>query len=303
MQARHGRAAERVDRSTGVRDRVAFVPGGAGEGVFVASHLPAAGARAGVLLCSSLFLDLLRKYRLEVALGRGLAASGIAAGRFHYRGTGHSDGAALDMTWTGMLEDAEVARHEVVGAGGARIGFVGTRFGALVAAAAAARVPEAPLVLVEPVRAARRFFQEGFRADRVAGLRADGDAAPAPMAAVLEELAGGGAAQVLGHELGHRLFTSARDVELAGVLGDSPRPVLVVQLGEPEAAKAPIAELIDGLVRKGFDVDLEIVDDGVGWWFEADEDLPDDRITGPIVRWLGSHLGDVSERADAAGVA
>ncbi|MDP8959415.1 MAG: alpha/beta hydrolase, partial [Actinomycetota bacterium] len=117
-----------------------------GQRLFGFLHLPEGRPRAGIVVCSPLHAEFLRNYRREVLVARALAARGFAVQRFHYRGTGSSDGQASEATYETMRQDALLAAGHVLERSGAtRLGFLGTRWGALVAAAGAAGFPGAPL--------------------------------------------------------------------------------------------------------------------------------------------------------------
>ncbi|MGQ0669868.1 MAG: alpha/beta hydrolase, partial [Actinomycetota bacterium] len=138
-----------VETSTGIRETASFF-GSASERLFGVMHTPPAAPSGGVVVCSPLYAEFARNYRREVLLGRALAERGIAVQRFHYRGSGHSDGQPGAMTFASMLGDAAVAAERLVGETGVRrVAFVATRWAALVAAAAAARY-DSPLSLWQP---------------------------------------------------------------------------------------------------------------------------------------------------------
>src|SRR4030095_10291544 len=125
---------------------------------------PAHGASAGVLICPALHSDFERAYRMDVLLSRALSAHGYAVHRFHYRGHGNSEGVASEVTFETMREDALAAAQRLRRV--AKVeprAFVGTRWGALVAASAASEHDGAPLVLWEPTMQAARYLRAGGR--------------------------------------------------------------------------------------------------------------------------------------------
>src|SRR5207253_10522741 len=120
---------------------------------------------AGVVICSSICNDFLHNYRREVELARELAANGIAVARFHYRGLGNSDGDEAAVTFDSMVDDArEATAHLRALTGVSKVSFLGSRFGAPIAAALASGEVGAPLVLVDPTVEASKFFREAWRA-------------------------------------------------------------------------------------------------------------------------------------------
>ena len=80
-------------------------------------------------------------------LARRLASRGLAVGRFHYVGTGNSDGDLGDVTIAGMAADAAAVAAALAAASGTdRIGFVATRLGSLPASSVASGWPGTRLV-------------------------------------------------------------------------------------------------------------------------------------------------------------
>src|SRR5262249_37166411 len=146
------------DGKTGTTEEVAFIPSGTGQ-LFGVMHLPAGTPAAAVVIASPLHEEMVKNYRPEVLLARALAARGIAAQRFHYRGFGHSDGDPADTTFDSMLDDlAAAASHLSARTGLERVMYVGTRLGGLVASFA--NTNRDPIVLWEPVANSERYFRD-----------------------------------------------------------------------------------------------------------------------------------------------
>jgi pimeloyl-ACP methyl ester carboxylesterase len=281
------RLASRVDPDLGLRELAGFI-GPVGDALAATLHLPAGEPRAAVVVCPSICVDFTRNYRREVELARALAAAGLATQRFQYRGTGNSDGDAADMTFDRMVADAAVAlEHLADHAGPVPVAFVGSRFGALIAAAAAHDHPGAPLVLVEASLDPVRFFREGFRARMAQSLR-ERDEARRTTATMLQELAEKGSVDVMGHSVDRRLYESASGHLLLDLLGESRRQVLWLEAGAGSAASdGPVKTLLD----RGFALDVEQSGDNVAWWFLDDTDVGSDDLVAHVVPWLAGHLG------------
>lgn len=130
--------------------------------LFGCRHVPASGdATAGVVVCSPLFSDAAINAHREMRLGRWLARAGLVVQRFHYRGTGESDGDPARVSFGSLVDDARVAAaHLRDNTGIQRIGFLGSRVGALVAARLARDVDGAPLALWQPVVDPRRYLDD-----------------------------------------------------------------------------------------------------------------------------------------------
>ena len=142
---------------------------GGPEAIFGCRHLAAeahGGAPAGVVVCSSVGPDAAASYGAEARLGRALARAGIAAQRFHYRGTGASAGVPQELSFPAMVADARAALDRLrtsIGSS-AVVGVVGVRLGALVAARLAASLDGAPVALWSPASDARHVLEAAARA-------------------------------------------------------------------------------------------------------------------------------------------
>jgi alpha/beta superfamily hydrolase len=213
--------------------------GSPGRRVFTYVHLPASAPRGAVAICSPLHGEFARNYRREVLLSRALARQGFATLRFHYRSTGNSDGDGIDLTFGSMREDALGAVEHLRGqAPSGPLFVVGTRWGALIAASAAERHPEAALVLWEPLVEASRFFKDAFRSRLVREIRR-GVEHPSTGRELEERLRSGQGVDVVAHRLEAELYRSSAGRSLEAELGTAPRRV-VVQVS-PTGAVGPIS--------------------------------------------------------------
>jgi alpha/beta superfamily hydrolase len=286
-----GRDAERRG-PRGTRDLVGtFGPGP--DRLAGATYVPAATAAGGLVIVPSICNDFLRSYRREVVLARQLANRGVAVQRFHYRGTGNSYGDELELTYCRMREDAAVARSrlaEVVGPG--PVAFLGTRFGALVAAAAAREVPGAPLVLLDPAPSAERFFREAWRAPMARDLREGED--PTTKDILLSRLESQGWVDILGHTVGRDLHESSLGHVLLEEIGPEPRPILVVQLGGLGGLRPDNERLVTDLRDQGFPVDVEIAGEEQTWWFFEEDEAPPENLGPGVAAWVVAQLADTA---------
>lgn len=308
--------AEIADPAGRFRDVLGYLGTGS-DRLAACTHLPAPGTPVvgGVVVCPSLFNEFLKNYRREVSLSRALAARGIVTVRFAYRGTGNSDGHELDTTLGSMVEDAATALDHattvvgttVVGGGPAPV-VIGTRFGALVAARAAADRPGAAVVLVEPVATASAYFEEGFR-NRLfaAGIRTrrDDDSGGARRVEdLLAQIETEGVVDLLGYSVGRDLYRSCQGASVVGSMGPGPRSVLVVQLGAAQPVRADISKLASGLEEGSVEVAVERVGGKEQWWLpEEREGVPgaaearphglddDDPLVDVVGAWVSAHLG------------
>jgi dienelactone hydrolase len=147
--------------------------------LFATASVPAGGRAIGaVVLCQALGVEAVSARRTFSTLGRALASAGILAVRFDYDGTGDSAGSDEDpgrvAAWLAGVHQAVELAHR---SGATRVGVLGMRLGATLAAAALAEannagavIPDA-LVLWDPCLSGRTFLRaqkalHAFRYDR-----------------------------------------------------------------------------------------------------------------------------------------
>jgi Alpha/beta hydrolase family len=220
--------------------------------------------RAGIVLCPSLFTEALRNYRRETMIARSLASVGIAVQRPQYRGTGNSDD--TDFQRDSIVADVTVATELLEPMlGGGRLCFGGTRFGGLVAATVASTRPGAPVVLIEPVTDAVRFFDEGLRGKVLAAFQSG--SGRRTKAQLLEELEQLGEIDVLGHRLDWSLYSTGAGWLLEDQLRGDPRPILLVQLGTEDPVRPEYEALAERWRSDGSQVDIVQLGSKRTWWF------------------------------------
>lgn len=290
-----GRASQsgavRLDERTGVRESAAFVPRGVGdEQLFMCSHEPPGDPVGSVLICSSILADFLANYQREVNLARSLAMAGLTVVRFHYRGSGNSDGDPAEVTLSSLQADARWAAGELTTwLPELPIAFVGTRWGALSAAAAARDHAGAPLMLCEPMTDLPRFYQDAIRSRAMSAV-ATGKARKG-VRQLSELLARDGYADIVGNVIHPALYESTIGVDARLLVDDGPaRPGLLVQFGGKEL-RAPHRELEKLLVDNGWQVDAEIVDIVESWWFRAGgRTVAPNSLNTALGAWLSAQL-------------
>jgi pimeloyl-ACP methyl ester carboxylesterase len=276
--------ATRVDEQAGIREEAAYFGPDAAQ-LYGCLHTPLDRRPVGgLVMCCSIHAELQESYRLDVLLGRTLAGRGIAVQRFHYRGSGHSDGASEDLTFDAMREDALAAVERLTEQTGvSTVALMGARLGGLVAASVVRGLDGAPLVLWAPTLASSRYFREAVRAhmihkmrDRAAGSRRGGS----PM----EELRTTGVLDILGYPIHRAFYDSASDRTLLEELGEAPRRLLLVQLDGGSEPNPEYAKLTEQLEPRGVAIDLQIVPEQPAWWFAGG--------TGEGLARLGDGIGD-----------
>ncbi|MBC7287937.1 MAG: alpha/beta fold hydrolase [Armatimonadetes bacterium] len=121
-----------------------------------------------VLMCHGFTGHRIEAHRLFVEAAQAFAASGVAALRFDFRGSGESQGAFADMTVEGEIQDALAALEYLMrrpDVDASRVAVLGLSLGGAVAACVAGRRPDVrALVLWAAVadlaQLAQRFASE-----------------------------------------------------------------------------------------------------------------------------------------------
>jgi alpha/beta superfamily hydrolase len=256
---------------------VEFV-GGSGVGVLTSSHIPNGEIRAGLIVCPGLFNDLAKNHRRETLLARALADRGIAALRFDYRGTGNSGADGFEATFESMVDDARrAAEHLTERARLDEVAFLGTRVGALVAAAAVER-GDTPLALWEPVVDIDRYFRDCFRARLMSELKraTSRDDKREDLLSVMQRE---GSVDVLGYPVRANLYESLRGRTVAGESGQHARPFLLVQFSRRPALRSEYEQLVAALESRGASVSARVFEREESWWFNEDVRRVEDTAT------------------------
>jgi hypothetical protein len=259
--------------------------------------MPSGVPIGGVVICSSLQAEFLRNYRREVLLARRLAAAGFVVQRFHYRGTGNSDGETRDVTFESMVSDALVVAEQTRRTSGA-VAFVGTRVGTLVAAAAAARLDGVPLALWEPVLDTEGYFRDAFRGGRIHELK-KGVRGPRTREDQIEELRRTGSIDVLGYSIDLPLYESALGRTLEIEAGDRSRPVLLVEVSRREELPSEHAALVRRWEERGFAVTTHVVTAAIEpWWFvggrtQDEEHSIATELVATTTDWLVANISEL----------
>jgi uncharacterized protein len=131
---------------------------------------PGARRTRAVVLCSPWGQEYLRAHRSMRQLALRLTAAGIHVLRFDYYGTGDSAGDMIEGELPGWESDIEAAIEELMDSTGAqRVGLIGLRLGATLAARTAVRRRKEveSLVLWDPVVEGEEFVTQLLALDSV----------------------------------------------------------------------------------------------------------------------------------------
>ncbi len=264
--------------------------------LFACLHRPCVPTDRLVVICSSIGAEWKYNYRREVMLARALAEQGVAAARFHYHGTGHSDDGEPDFAR--LVDDALAVQHWAARqVGGARTAYFGARFGAFVAAVAGRPARSPTLTWGAPATAAQ-YFRELFRADRVARLSMNGSGPSQDDADARADLARGRAADVLGYTLAAPLYHSASSLVFEQALGTAPRQVKLVAVSSAPDQSRSIEQLAATLRDRSFQVSTAVLGNDGSWWLHSPDWQPEEtrQTVTPLVTdtadWLSRALGD-----------
>jgi pimeloyl-ACP methyl ester carboxylesterase len=284
------RAAEwstRVDDQRGIREELEFFGPGPSK-LFGCLHAPLHRPLGGLVVCCPLHAEFLKNYRREVDLARSLAGRGIAVQRFHYRGTGNSEGEAEEATFDTMCEDVMFAAERLMDKTGVtNLAFLGTRWGGLTAAAVARRFDGVPLALWEPVTDPRRNFTQIYRAALIPELKEGG--ARALEEPPIRQLERNGSLDILGYSIYWSQYERAVEQSLEGLLGEDPRPILFVQISRRDELRGEYARLQARLKESGFSITNRIVAGGETWWFASEPSqaaLLSDALIDATTQWV-----------------
>jgi pimeloyl-ACP methyl ester carboxylesterase len=277
------RVATREHQDRGFREDAAFFDLH-GERVFGVTYTPHGGASFGVVVCCSVLVEFLTNYRIEVLLARQLASMGLAVHRFHYRGAGHSTGEEAELTLQVMADDAiAAARRLQEQTGVKRLGFVGTRWGAMVAAQASREFPASPLLFWAPTTEADSYIRELVRSRRVRDLKD----ARALGNTWKTEMSHRGYVDILGYALYPALVESSRGARLEALVGERPGPALIYQLGG-STVWPEIAGLKTSLEARGSAVDVRLIRDEPAWLFPGHVYKSSETLIAGSAAWMAA---------------
>ena len=213
--------------------------------LFGVMHDPTTASRLPFVFCHPFAEEKLWTHRVFVSFARALATLGHPVLRFDYMGNGDSDGSFEQSSLTNIRADVACAIEELRRrTGAARVGLLGLRLGASIAALVTdARTDVERLILWAPIVDGGRYMQELLRVNLTTQMatfkqiREDRDALIAAMAQ-------GRTVNVDGYEVAHRLYSEVSAVKLAGAIKTFTGPCLVVHIDrQPELTSSEATAL------------------------------------------------------------
>jgi alpha/beta superfamily hydrolase len=256
----------------------AFYFGGASRALFGVLHEPAGTDAGAVVMCAPLWREGIRAHRVLRQLGARLAKLGHAVLRFDYSGAGDSAGESEHGDVDLWLEDIAAAIEEVRRRKStARVTLLGLRFGATLAAMAAARRDDVErLVLWEPVVNGAQYLDAG-----AADHRTWRERYAAWRRLRLAELTDTGG-EILGFQVTAAMRRSIAAVDLSQ-LSLGPRNLLIVERSAPDATGG----LALALASRGARVEHHVKAEAEVWKQHEDESIAGARETLELVaHWL-----------------
>jgi len=197
-------------------------------GPIFAIYFPPHGASAerAVILLPPFAEEMNRSRRMLVLQARRLAAAGIGALILDPFGTGDSAGEFRDASWAIWIEDVAAAVRWLAARGAVRIGMLGLRLGALLAAAAQRQsgISCFRTVFWQPVIQGRAILTEFLRLDIGAGMLGK-ESGGGTMDQLRKRLAAGESVEVAGYELPAALAAAIERLDLAALANVAAGPV------------------------------------------------------------------------------
>ncbi len=198
---------------------------------------PGPGPRHGVVLVAPFMEERQDSHEVLRSLALSLSAAGFAVLRFDLFGTGDSDGDWDDATVQGWLDDLSsmrtLLRRE---AGVDTVGFVGLRFGATLAAYAAAQHETGWVGLVQPVLQGEAYAQEVLRAHLAAELVLHKKAGTT-REALTAQLQAGNTVNLFGYGFTPAQFREMSTLDVGRALHGWAGDVLVVEVARTATAR------------------------------------------------------------------
>lgn len=221
-----------AESSEGFREEVAFIRIGQ-DRCFSVLTRPDHPSTLGFVVCHSYGLELLTLRRTERAVSRTLGRMGFPVLALHRRGFGDSTGSLAEATLDRQVEDVWAAAEFLARTcGTGHIGFIGGRFGGLVAVAAARRGGVDRLLLMAPSLNGEAYFTQAIREKSlVETARMDGGSRRS-LPDLMDDLHRDGIIDVLGHPIYLSLYESTVGLDLEHDVGGFAGDALVIDISK-----------------------------------------------------------------------
>jgi pimeloyl-ACP methyl ester carboxylesterase len=241
-----------------------------GERCFGLLYSPAArpSSDLGFVVCHSYGLEVLNLRRIERAAARALAGLGHPVLAFHRRGYGDSTGRLEDASLEWHLRDTRVAAETLAReAGTTRLGYLGGKFGGLIAGLAARDGSAERLILMNPALTGEGYFRKMIKEMALVQLSIRDETKRASTDEMLAELASAGMVDVLGFPIHRALYEPVRGEDLAADMGSFTGSALLFQVSKRSGIGKDTQALGDRLRANGAAVRVEALKEPAGTTF------------------------------------
>jgi exosortase A-associated hydrolase 2 len=212
--------------------------------------------------------------RMAALQSRALAAAGYDVLQIDLLGCGDSSGDFCDASWQGWQEDIMTGCRWLRERSMAPLILWGLRAGCLLAAEAAAELPEAAnFVFWQPVVSGKQYWQQSMRL-KMAGEIASGQA-KAVGEQLRQQLADGRAVEIAGYGISPALALGLEQADLKPPAGRAGRVLWLETSLRDEATLTPVAQKrIEQWQAAGYRVDARVAHGPAFWQTTEIEDAP-----------------------------
>lgn len=249
------------DPRMGIREEFARPQVGGAPTVAVVSTPLVGTPTVGWIICHSYGLEQVDFQPLESALARAIAACGSAVLRFHVQGYGDSGRTPEGMGLGSHLSETLEAAAFLSGFTGCpSVGFMGARFGGLVAALAAEQSGARGMILWDPVVKGRAYMKRLAFLSAMTELLTDGrpGGSGEDPESVIERT---GVLDVQGFPLRREVFREVSAIDLSSRLNSFAGDALILQVSRSRAVRPDLERLAGRLRELGGQCALEVVAD------------------------------------------
>jgi exosortase A-associated hydrolase 2 len=263
----------------------------AGYRLFGVLHPPAengrlAGHAHGLVFSSPFAEEKMIAHRVMVNMARYLAAQGVACLRFDYMGEGDSEGSFEASSITTRLSDISAALSILTEATSLKsIGLLGVRFGATLAALAAAKNRLDSLILISPIITGKPYLEQALRSNLAAQLAAYGNVLK-DRHQLTDELMNGTPVNIDGYLLGKEHYLEMSAIDLLETDDFPAGRILLLDVSKKDAQ--PSDPDMNGLYQKlrkaDRDVTMSIIREAPFW--------KDSKVYSPVSAPINNVLAD-----------
>jgi alpha/beta superfamily hydrolase len=217
----------------------------------------------GYVICHSLGMEQIHLGRLDVIAARALAAAGFPVLRFHGQGYGDSESSMEVIglsSHSAEADDAVALMAEQEGV--ERVGLLGARFGATVAALAADRAGVPLMAVWDPIVRGGTYMRDLLRSELLSEMvSGNADGGTSAMSRLREELSANGSVDIKGFRLSRAAHDEVASIDLTRDLKRFAGSSLLVSPSRTERVSPTIAKLSEKLTALGGACEVRLVQD------------------------------------------